>query len=132
MPQRIGLTLVGAFAVAALLIACVGVYGVVSYWVTTRTREIGIRVALGATTGQVSRLVARQTSRLVVTGAILGLIGGVIAGGAADALLYQTPSTDPLALGGAVAVLACVGLVAGYLPSRRALKVNPVETLRES
>lgn len=130
-PQRIGLVLVGAFAVAALLIACVGVYGVVSYWVTTRTREIGIRVALGASASQVSRMVARQTSRLIIAGAVLGLIGGVVAGGAADALLYQTASTDPLALTGAVAVLAFVGLVAGYLPARRALRVDPVETLRE-
>jgi predicted permease len=128
--QRIGLRLVGAFAIAALAIACVGVYGVVSYWVATRAKEIGIRMALGASSGQVTGLVARETIRLVAIGSAIGMGGGIALAWLAQSQLYETSAADPLALAGVVLVLALVGLAAGYLPSRRAAGVDPVTVLR--
>jgi putative ABC transport system permease protein len=128
--QRIGLRLVGAFAIAAMAIACVGVYGVVSYWVATRAREIGIRMALGASSGQVTGLVARQTVRLVAIGSAIGMGGGIALARLAQSQLYETSAADPLALAGVVLVLALVGLAAGYVPSRRAAGVDPVTVLR--
>lgn len=129
-PQRISLLLVGAFAVAALLIACVGVYGVVSYWVATRAREIGIRMTLGASAGQVARLVAVETVRLVGVAALLGLAGGIGLGQVAHSQLYRTSATDPVALVSTVLVLGLVAVAAAYLPSRRAARVDPVRVLR--
>ncbi len=128
--QRIGLTLVGAFAIAALVIACVGVYGVISYWVATRTREIGIRMALGASAGQVTGLVARETVRLVAIGSAIGIAGGVALARLAESQLYETSAADPVALAGVALVLALVGITAGYVPSRRAAGVDPVNVLR--
>jgi putative ABC transport system permease protein len=128
--QRIGLRLVGAFAIAAMAIACVGVYGVVSYWVATRAREIGIRMALGASSGQVTGLVARETVRLVAIGSAIGMGGGIALARLAQSQLYETSAADPLALAGVVLVLALVGLAAGYVPSRRAAGVDPVTVLR--
>jgi predicted permease len=128
--QRIGLSLVGGFAAVALLIACIGVYGVVSYWVAMRSREIGIRVALGASASQVTRLVAGETARLVAIGSGLGLAGGILAGRAAGAQLYETSPTDPVALAAVAAILAVVAVAAAYLPARRALGIDPVSALR--
>ncbi len=128
--QRIGLSLVGGFAAAALLIACVGVYGVVWYWVATRTREIGIRMALGATSRHVVRLVAGETVRLIVVGAVLGAGGGIVLGVFARPLLYRTSAADPVALGGVALALVLVALAAAYLPSRRASGVDPMQALR--
>jgi ABC-type antimicrobial peptide transport system permease subunit len=129
-PQRIGLALVGTFAVATLAIACIGVYGVVSFWVAVRQREIGIRIALGASARQVTALVAGQTAKLVVIGAVLGVAGGIAAGQAASAQLFQTPSTAPQARVGVALVLVVVALVASYVPARRALGVDAVKVLR--
>jgi predicted permease len=128
--QRIGLTLVGAFAIGAVVIACVGVYGVIAYWVATRAREIGIRMALGASSGQVTGLVARETVRLVAIGSAIGLAGGIALARLARSELYETSVADPLALAGVALVLALVGLAAGYVPSRRAAGVDPAQVLR--
>jgi len=128
--QRIGLTLVGAFAAAALVIACVGVYGVIAYWVSTRSREIGIRMALGASTRQVTALVVRQTVRLVAIGSVLGMTGGIALARLAQSQLYETSAADPVALAGVALVLGSVGLAAGYMPSRRAAGVDPVDVLK--
>ncbi|HUF46978.1 MAG TPA: ADOP family duplicated permease [Vicinamibacterales bacterium] len=128
--QRISLALVAAFAAGALIVACVGVYGIVSYWVATRAREIGIRIALGASARQVMALVVGETSRLVAMGLLFGLVGGVLLGQLARTQLYETTPVDPVALAGVVAILAFVSLLAGYLPARRALGVNPVTVLR--
>jgi ABC-type antimicrobial peptide transport system permease subunit len=129
-PQRVSLALVGGFAVIAVLIAGIGVYGVVAYWVSARSREIGIRLALGATTRQVARLVVGQTARLVGIGAVIGLAGGVVAGRLASSMLFETSVTDPVALAGVVALLIGIGVAAAYLPSRRATAVDPVRALR--
>jgi predicted permease len=128
--QRVSLAVVGVFAVVALLVAGIGVYGVVAYWVSARSREIGIRLALGATKRQVARLVVGQTTRLVAIGAVLGLAGGIVAGRAAESLLFETRATDPLALAAVAALLALVGTVAAWLPSRRATRTDPVAVLR--
>jgi putative ABC transport system permease protein len=129
-PQRVALTLVGVFAAGALIVAAIGVYGIVAFWVSARTREIGIRMALGASARQVTRLILGQTSRLVAVGLGLGLAGGVALGQAAESLLYDTSAADPVTLGGVAALLAAAGFVASYLPSRRAMAVDPVTVLR--
>ncbi|MGD8328228.1 MAG: ABC transporter permease, partial [Acidobacteriota bacterium] len=120
-----------AFAVIALVLAAVGLYGLVSYSVTQRTREIGVRMALGADRGKVVRMVVRQGLKLTAVGLVLGLLGSwgvtrVIAG-----LLFGVSPTDPLTFGGIFAVLAAVAVAASYLPARRATRVDPVTALRE-
>jgi len=119
------------FAVIALVLAAVGLYGLVSYSVTQRTREIGVRMALGADRGKVVRMVVRQGLRLTAAGLVLGLLGSwgvtrVIAG-----LLFGVSPTDPLTFGSIFAVLAAVAVAASYLPARRATRVDPVTALRE-
>jgi predicted permease len=128
--QRVSLALVSVFAVGALVVATIGVYGIVAFWVSARTREIGIRVALGASTRQVMRLVFSQTLRLVGIGLAIGIAGGIALGRAAESLLYATSTTDAVTLGGVVTLLALAALIASYMPARRAMAVNPVTVLR--
>ena len=128
--QRVALTLVGVFAAGALVVAAIGVYGIVAFWVSMRTREIGIRMALGASAGQVKRLVLAQTLRLVGIGLAIGLAGGMALGQAAQSLLYATPAADAATLAGVTALLAVTALIASYVPSRRAMSVDPVTVLR--
>ena len=128
--QRFTTWIVGLFAAAALLIAAVGVYGVVSQSVGGRTREIGLRMALGATPGNVTRLVMRETFVLLGVGLAGGLVLCVVATRAIRTLLFNTAPTDPLTYGVLIAVLAGAGLVASYVPLRRALSVDPNVALR--
>jgi putative ABC transport system permease protein len=128
--QRVSLLLVGVFAVGALAIAGVGVFGIVSYWVATRSKEIGIRMALGATRREVARLIVGQATLLVGIAAVLGLSGGALLARAVGALLYESARVDPAAIAGVAIVLAGVGLAASYLPSRRAVRVDPITVLR--
>ena len=131
LPQRIASAVLGLFGVVALLLAAVGLYGVIAYAVTARTREIGVRVALGARGTDVLRLVLRQTGTLVGIGLLAGL---PLAWGAARllrALLLGTGShADPLPFLGAAALLAAVALLASVLPARRAMRIDPAEALR--
>ncbi|MEZ5317357.1 MAG: ABC transporter permease [Vicinamibacterales bacterium] len=129
-PQRVALVLVGVFAIGAVVISAIGVYGVVAFYVASRRREIGIRMALGATARGVTRLVVGHTAWLLVTGAGLGLAGGVAAARAAGALLYESPAVDPLAIAGVAGVLLVVGLLASWLPARRAMHLDPARVLR--
>ncbi len=129
-PQRVSLVLIGLFAAVALLLAAVGVYGVMSYGVATRTREIGIRMALGADARAVVRLVVRQAIVVVSLGLGLGLALAVSAGRALSTLLVDVTARDPVTLASVSAVLAAVGLAAGYLPARRAVRVDPSAALR--
>jgi predicted permease len=127
---RLFLVLMLALAVLGLVTASVGLYGAVCYAVTQRTREIGVRIALGANLGRVRRLVLREAMMPMVLGVIGGLVGAWWLTRYLSSLLYQTPPHDPLAFGAMLVVLMCVAALAAYIPARRATRINPVETLR--
>ncbi len=131
-PRRFMMVLLGAFAIAALLLASIGIYGVVSYTVSQRTAEIGIRMALGASAGQVQRHVMRETITLVSSGIVIGIIGALILARLTASLLYQLEPTDPLTFVITIAVLLIVAVSAGYLPALRASRVDPMSALRTS
>jgi putative ABC transport system permease protein len=123
--------LLGMFAGVALLLAGVGIYGVTSYGVAQRTREIGIRVALGASADRVLREVVGRGMRLTFAGAVLGLAAGIAAARLAGALLYGVTAADPAALAASAAILAAVSVAASYVPARRAARVDPARALAE-
>jgi len=129
-PRRFMVYLLGGFAGAALLLASVGIFGVISYTVTQRTSEIGIRMALGASAGLVQRQVLSRTAALVATGVAIGVVAALVLGRLTAALLYQMEPTDPLTYASTVAVLLVVAIAAGYLPARRASRVDPMSALR--
>jgi putative ABC transport system permease protein len=122
--------LFGAFALLALLLASIGVFGVISYAVTQRRREIGIRMALGAQRGQVVGLMVGRGAVLIAAGAAVGLLGSVVLSRYLRTLLFEISPLDPLTLAAAPVVLAIAGLLAAYLPARRAAAVDPLEALR--
>ena len=122
--------LVGLFSGLALLLAAVGIYGVLSYLVTQRTREIGIRMSLGASRGNVLSLVLKQGMRLAGFGFVAGLVAALVAGRLLSGLLHQVHPSDPFVMFATAASLAAVALAACYLPARRAAKVDPMVALR--
>jgi putative ABC transport system permease protein len=128
--RRLVLTLVGLFAGAALLLVALGVYGITASTVAQRTRELGIRVALGADARRVIGTVIGQPTRLIAAGLLLGLAGTWLVGRFARGLLYDVAPTDPLTLVSVSFVLLGVGVVAGYVPARRATRVDPMVALR--
>ena len=119
-----------AFALLATLLAGVGLYGVLSYSVQQRTREIGVRMALGADSGRVRALVLRQVGVMLAIGGVVGVAGALGLGRAARSLLYQLEGHDPVAFAVAIVLLACVALAAGVVPARRAALVDPMLALR--
>jgi putative ABC transport system permease protein len=122
--------LVGAFAAAAVALAAIGLYGIVSYTVTQRSREMGIRLALGATGGGVVRLVLAQGVRLATFGAVLGVAGGLAATRVLVGLVKGVEPNDPATFAATVALLFAIALLAAYLPARRAARVDPIRALR--
>jgi putative ABC transport system permease protein len=128
---RFALAMVGAFALLALALAGIGVYSVIAYVVALRTREIGVRVALGAQARDVLGLVIGQGMGPALAGIAAGLAGAFAARGFVRALLYEVPSNDAASFLGAAVLLAAVGLVACYFPARRASRVQPMAALRE-
>ena len=127
---RFRTVLLAILAGLALLIASVGIYGVMSFAVTQRTREIGTRMALGSTPGQVFKLVIQDGLRLTAIGVVLGLVASVIVTRYLASLLFQIGTIDPLAISIVTVLLVCVALVACYIPARRATRVDPTIALR--
>jgi putative ABC transport system permease protein len=124
------LTLFSLFALLALLLASIGLYGLIAYSVAQRTREFGIRFALGAQIGDVLRLVLGQGARLTALGLVIGLLGAAGVARLMQTLLFHTTAYDPLVFGSVVFVLAVIGLLAALLPALRATKADPVAALR--
>jgi putative ABC transport system permease protein len=127
---RLNLSLLVAFAVLALVLAAVGVYGVMAYAVTQRTQEFGIRMALGASPADVLKQVFLEGSRLAALGLALGLIAALALTRLMASLLFGVKPSDPVTLGVAAALLAFVALAACYIPARRATRVDPLVALR--
>ncbi len=118
------------FAALATLLAAIGLYGVLAYSVAQRTREIGVRMALGADGGRIGRMVLRQVAVMTLVGAPIGIAGAILLGRGAKPLLFGLGDTDPIAIAASGGILTLVALAAGYLPAYRASRVNPIEAIR--
>jgi predicted permease len=129
-PARWSMTLLGVFAGVALLMATLGVFGVLSFLVTQRTRELGIRIALGAAPATVRRMVVGQGLGLIGVGIALGLAGSVALTRLMASLLYGVTPTDPATYAGVAALLVAIAVVASWLPAKRATRVDPMVALR--
>jgi ABC-type antimicrobial peptide transport system permease subunit len=129
-PTQVIARLCTIFGVIALVLAAIGLYGVLSYGVARRTNEIGIRMALGAGRGRVVAMILRETSVMIVLGVVAGVIATVIATRLIAAQLYGLPAFDLPTVAVAICVLGAVSLVAVYIPAIRAARVNPVNALR--
>ena len=129
-PQRFSTLLLGAFAAGALLLAAIGLYGMLAFGVAQRTREIGVRLALGATRREVLGLVVRQGMTLTLAGLGLGVAAALGATRLMRGLLYQTEPLDLVTFASVPGILAVVALLACYLPARRAARVEPMAALR--
>jgi putative ABC transport system permease protein len=129
--RRFSMILVGVFASLAMVLALIGAYGVTSYLVSQRTREIGVRLALGAEPSRVARLVVFDGMRVAAAGVTLGVIGAIFTTQLAAGLLYGVSPRDPLTIGGVAGLLLLVTALANYLPARRAARVDPLVALRQ-
>ena len=127
---RFSSLLLAVFAGDALLLASIGIYGVMSYAVSQRTAEIGVRLALGADGPRVVLMILRDAGRLAVTGLLIGVALSLALSRTIAALLYATSATDPLTFATVAAALSGVAFVASYLPARRAARVAPIDALR--
>jgi predicted permease len=129
-PWRLGATMFTVFGIIAVLIAAVGLYSVTAYWVSQRTHEIGVRMALGAQRGDVVRLVAMQSARATVAGLLLGGIVALVASRWITDMLYETSPYNPAVYGWAAAVLAIAAVVASVVPARRSTAVDPAMAIK--
>jgi ABC-type antimicrobial peptide transport system permease subunit len=129
-PRRFFVLLVAAFAGLGLVLAALGIYGVISYSVTQRTQEIGIRMALGASLVQIQLAVVGKTLRLTLIGVTAGTIASLVVAKSISALLFGTTPTDPPTFAAMILLLGLVALFAGFLPARRAASIDPMKALR--
>jgi putative ABC transport system permease protein len=129
--QQLATILLGGFSIVGLLLATLGVYGVIAYSVGQRMREFGIRIALGAERGELLRLVLRQGLLLAAIGAAIGLVAALGVTRLMSSLLYGVSATDPLTFTAVIALLAATALLASFLPARRAMRLDPIRTLRD-
>ncbi len=129
MTRRSPALLAGIFSAIALLLTAIGTYGVLSYAVTQRRREIGVRMALGARPEQIRNQFLSLALRLLAVGTMLGMLGGWIAGQAMRTVLFHVPPIHPAILAGAAGIIGVVSLVACLVPSRRASRISPMEVL---
>jgi putative ABC transport system permease protein len=130
-PRRFNTTLVMVFAAAALLLAAVGTYGVMSYSVSTRTRELGVRAALGATPLHLVRMVVGQGATLAGAAVVLGIGTGRLATRMMSAMLFGVTATDARTYATVAVVLSAIALAATWLPARRAVRISPIGALRD-
>jgi len=128
--RRFNVILVGFFGIVALLLATAGVFGVMAYSVSRRTREIGVRVALGAGSGNVLRMILSQGLRTILIGVAIGIAGSLALTRTVQSLLFGVTPTDPLTFGGVTLLLVVAALLACFIPARRATKVDPMVALR--
>lgn len=130
VPRRFTMLVLGAFSAIALLLACVGIWGVVSYAVARRTREIGIRMALGANPGSVRRLLQLDYLRPVAAGALVGVGAALALTRVLQSLLYETRTTDPVTFAAVIVVLGLAAWIASFIPTLRGTRISPMETMR--
>ena len=130
-PRRFLVSLLGGFSALALLLASLGIYGVVSYGVSRRTAEFGVRMALGATGREVRRQVIGDTLQLTLAGVAIGVLASLLLARVLGSLLYATSTTDPVTFVGAAVVLTIVAMAAGYVPALRASRIEPLRALRD-
>jgi len=128
--RKFNVILIGFFGITALLLATAGVFGVMAYSVSRRTREFGVRVALGATSGNVLRMVLAQGMHTILIGVAIGIAGSFALTQTVSSLLFGVTATDPVTFGGVTLLLVAVALLACYIPARRATKVDPMAALR--
>jgi putative ABC transport system permease protein len=128
--RRFNVILVGFFGITALLLATAGVFGVMAYSVSRRTREIGVRVALGAGSGDVLRMILGQGLRTIFIGVAIGIAGSLALTRTVESLLFGVTATDPLTFGSVTLLLVAAALLACFIPARRATKVDPMVALR--
>ena len=129
-PRRFNTLLLAIFAAVALALAAVGIYSVISYSVTQRTQEVGVRMALGARPGDVIRLILKQGLAMTLIGVAAGILGAIAAARVMSGLLYGVTATDPATFAAISLLLAIVAMLACYLPARRAARVEPIAALR--
>jgi putative ABC transport system permease protein len=128
--RKFNVILIGFFGISALLLAIAGVFGVMAYSVSRRTREIGVRIALGAGSGDVLRMILSQGSRTIFFGIVIGIAAALVLTRAVESLLFGVTATDPLTFGGVTLLLVGAALLACYIPARRATRVDPLIALR--
>ena len=128
--RRLNTRLLSVFACVAALLAAIGIYGVIAYSVQQRTRELGVRVALGAPAGRILRLIVTEVSSLAVTGVIVGLGVALLLSRSMTTMLYDVSATDPTTFAAIAVVAIFTALLASLIPALRAIRIDPVQALR--